>query len=166
MASTGITTGTASTTVSFGNGLSFQITTANDAAVVGNEDATKKWVNARIGIAGADVNSIEEDHTFTVTLEKDAGAAAGFVAAGGEQVDVTLVDANGAVHVLDTANTTCDVPAETHDGAGTDVNGQCVGDTRPPGPWWPLRKPARSISHAAGNLTSPLDSSISCQPRA
>ena len=35
--------------------------------VVGNEDATKKWVNARIGIAGTDKNSIEEAHTFTVT---------------------------------------------------------------------------------------------------
>lgn len=125
-ATTGITTGTASTTVSFGNGLSFQITTANDAAVVGNEDATKKWVNARIGIAGTDKNSIEEAHTFTVTLEKDTSANGSYAAAGGEQVSVTLTDAGGAVHVLDTAATTCDVPAESHDGTGTNGSGQCV----------------------------------------
>jgi hypothetical protein len=30
------------------------------------------------------------------------------------------------VHILDTTLTTCDVPADSHDGAGTDVNGQCV----------------------------------------
>lgn len=125
-AATGITTGTASTTVTFGNGLSFQITTANDAAVVGNEDATKKWVNARIGIAGTDKNSIEEDHTFTVTLEKDTSATGSYAAAGGEQVSVTLTDAAGAVHVLDTTATTCDVPAESHDGTGTNSSGQCV----------------------------------------
>lgn len=125
-AATGITTGTASTTVNFTNGLSFQITTANDAAVVGNEDATKKWVNARIGIAGTDKNSIEEDHTFTVTLEKDTSANGSYAAAGGEQVSVTLTDASGAVHVLDTTATTCDVPAESHDGTGTNGSGQCV----------------------------------------
>ena len=124
-ASTGVTTGTASTTVSFGNGLSFSINTTDDATTVAKQDATKNWVNARIGIAGTDTNSIEEDHTFTVTLQKDLSASGGYVAADGEQVSVTLVDAGGAVHILDTTNTTCDVAGE-HDGVGTDTNGQCV----------------------------------------
>ncbi len=124
-ATTGVTTGTASATVSVA-GISLSINTTDDAAVIGNEDATKAWVNARIGLVGNDTNSIKETHTFTVTLQKDPSANGGYIAANGEDVDVTLTDAAGAVHILDTTNTTCDVPADAHDGAGTDVNGQCV----------------------------------------
>lgn len=146
-ASTGVTTGTASTTVTFGS-LSFLVTTANDAATSANEDATKGWVNARIGIAGDDTNSIEESHTFTVTVEKDPSASGGYVAAGGEDVDVTLTDGAGATHVLDTTATTCDVPADSHDGAGTDTSGQCV---------------VVFTSNSAGTVTASASSSLTVE---
>ena len=123
--STGTTTGTASATVTVG-GISFGINTTDDATVAANQAVLKAWVNARIGIVGDDTNSIEETHTFTVTLQKDPSASGGYIAANGEDVDVTLTDGGGAVHILDTTLTTCDVPADSHDGAGTDVNGQCL----------------------------------------
>jgi nitrate reductase NapAB chaperone NapD len=125
--STGATTGTASALVSFPDSLSFTVDTSTDAETAGNESAVKGWVDAQIGIEGDDTNGIGEQHTFTVTLEKDPGD--GFVGAGpGEDVDVTLVEAGGATYVLDTVATTCDVvgDGETHDGAGTDANGVCV----------------------------------------
>ena len=125
-ASTGITTGTASASVTV-NGITFTINTTTDASIAANQDATKNWVNARVGIAGTDTNSIGEEHTFTVTLQKDTEADGAYIAANGEQVTVTLADAAGAVHILDTTKTTCDVAApDSFDGAGTSGSGQCV----------------------------------------
>ena len=70
--------------------------------------ATKTWVDARIAIAGSDTDGITESHTFTVTVTKDTGTGS-FVAANGEDVNVTLTSAAGATYVLNTAATTCDV---------------------------------------------------------
>lgn len=123
-ATTGVTTGTASANVTVG-GLAFTITTANDASIAANADATKTWVNARISISGDDTNSIEEDHTFTVLLEKDLGDGSGFVDAAGEDVNVTLTNSGGAAYVLDATSTTCDVDSVNTD-ADTDSNGECV----------------------------------------
>ena len=123
-ATTGVTTGTASANVTVG-GLGFTITSANDAEVAANADATKTWVNARISINGDDTNSVEEAHIFTVLVEKDLGDGNGFVAAAGEDVDVTLANSSGAAYVLDSASTTCDVAAANTD-ADTDSSGECV----------------------------------------
>ncbi|HEU4920885.1 MAG TPA: hypothetical protein VFT20_14185, partial [Candidatus Limnocylindrales bacterium] len=123
-ATTGVTTGTASATVTVG-GISFLISTATDASTAGNEDATKTWVDARISISGDDTNSIEEAHTFTVLLEKDLGDGNGFVDAAGEDVNVTLANSGGAAYVLDATSTTCDVDSVNTD-ADTDSNGECV----------------------------------------
>src|SRR6202008_3672187 len=64
-------------------------------------------------------NRVNQPHTFTVTLEKDAGDGAGFVPAAGEHVDVTLTNSNGASHTAPTGSCTTA-------GANTDANGQCT----------------------------------------
>ena len=79
----------------------------------------KRWVNAKISITPTATNVVGQPHTFTVTLQKDIGDGNGFVAAAGEHVDVTLTDANGAVHTAPTG--TC-----TNAGANTDAAGQCT----------------------------------------
>ena len=75
--------------------------------------------NAKITITPNATNEVGQPHTFTVTLQKDIGDGAGFVAAPGEHVDVTLTDASGAVHTAPTG--TC-----TTAGANTDAAGQCT----------------------------------------
>ncbi len=122
-ATTGVTTGTASANVTVG-GISFDINTTDDATTEAKRDATKTWVDARIGITGDDTNSIEEDHTFTVLLEKDLGDGAGFVPAGSEDVDVTLTN-DGAAFILDATGTTCDVGGAANTDADTDAAGEC-----------------------------------------
>jgi hypothetical protein len=121
---TGVTTGTASASVTVG-GLTFTIDTTNDATATASQDATKTWVDARIGITGDDTNSIEEAHTFTVLLEEDLGDGNGFVPAADEDVDVTLTNSLGAGYVVDATATTCDVDAVNTD-ADTDSDGECV----------------------------------------
>jgi uncharacterized repeat protein (TIGR01451 family) len=75
--------------------------------------------HAKISIAPNDTNGIGESHTFTVTLQKDLDDGAGFIAAAGEHVDVTL-DPTG-VATVDAANSTCD-----NVGANTNSSGQCT----------------------------------------
>ena len=61
---------------------------------------------AKIAIAPNATNGIGESHTFTVTLQKDLDDGAGYIAAAGEHVDVTLAPAGGAVAQLDAAAST------------------------------------------------------------
>ena len=84
---------TAHTTLTVG-GVSLTRTTNGTGGNSG--PAVKTWVNARISITPNAFNEINAPHTFTVTLEKDAGDGAGFVAAAGETVTVTLTNTNGA----------------------------------------------------------------------
>jgi hypothetical protein len=80
-------------------------------------DASKTWASAKISIAPTATNEVGQSHTFTVTLQKDTGG--GFQPAAGEHVDVTLTDANGAIHSGTTGS--CLTA-----GANTDSNGQCT----------------------------------------
>ena len=114
---TGVTNVSATTTVSVG-GVSLSRTT-NGAA--GNSGpAVKRWVNARIKITPDATNEIGQLHTFVVTLEKDLGDGAGFVAAPNEHVDVTLTGVNGASAVVNGVLSTCDDA-----GPNTNPSGQC-----------------------------------------
>jgi hypothetical protein len=62
-------------------------------------------VDARISIAPDDTNGIGEDHIFTVTVEKNEGQGAGWVAADdGTIVTVTLTDSNGASSTVSADN--------------------------------------------------------------
>src|SRR5439155_1180518 len=80
----------------------------------------KTFVNAKISIAPSPAtNRVGDPHTFTVTLQKDLGNGAGFVAAAGEDVDFTLTDSNDATHSVPTG--TC-----TNAGANTSASGQCT----------------------------------------
>jgi hypothetical protein len=88
-----------------------------DGTGLNSVDAQKTWASVKISIAPDATNEVGASHTFTVTLQKDLGA--GFVAAAGEHVDVTLTDSNGATHTAPTG--TC-----TNGGVNTDVNGQCT----------------------------------------
>jgi len=65
-------------------------------------DAVKRYVDAYITIGPLrDVNSVEELHTFTVTVKQNLGDGNGFVAVpDGTFVTVTLTDQLGASHVL------------------------------------------------------------------
>ena len=127
---TGTHTGTATADIPAGDITIEDVSTSADSTTTETADAVKTWVDAAIGIAGDDTNSIEEDHTFTVTVTKDLGDGAGPVAADGEDVDVTLANAGGADYVLDEALTTCDVVGDgdtyDHVGADTDTAGECV----------------------------------------
>jgi len=76
---------------------------------------------AKISIAPSATNGIGESHTFTVTLQKDLDDGAGYVAAAGEHVDVTLTPSGGAAVQLDAAASTCD-----NAGANTNASGQCT----------------------------------------
>ena len=89
--------------------------------------AMKRWVNAKISITPTATNIVGQPHTFVVTLQKDIGDGNGFVAAAGEHVDVTLTDANGAVHTAPTG--TC-----TQGGGNTDAAGQCTITFNSPSP--------------------------------
>src|SRR3989454_1385351 len=99
----GTVTGHAAADVHFGP-LTFHVETDGNAPNSG--DAVKVFVDAFIGIAPPfDTNSIQESHTFTVTVKQNSGDGAGFVnVPDGTIVTVTLTDSNGAVHtnVVDT----------------------------------------------------------------
>jgi uncharacterized repeat protein (TIGR01451 family) len=75
--------------------------------------------HAKISIAPSDTNGIGESHTFTVTVQKDLDDGAGFIAAAGEHVTVTLSPTG--VATVDAANSTCD-----NAGANTNSSGQCT----------------------------------------
>jgi hypothetical protein len=113
---TGTVTGHATSTLSVGG---VSITVATDGVAPNSGDAVKTYVDATISIAPSATNEVGKSHTFTVTLSKDVGDGAGFVAAAGEHVDVTLTDSNGASHTPPTGS--C-----TNAGANTDAAGQCT----------------------------------------
>jgi hypothetical protein len=125
-------TGHAAADVDIGN---TTIHVETDATGDNSGDATKRFVDAQIGITPDDTNSIGEDHTFTVEVEQDDGLAAdeggdgvdGFgPAPHGTTVDVTLTDSDGAgsvislntCSVIGTVDGTCSVTF-TSDTAGT-----------------------------------------------
>ena len=124
---TGVATVNASATVS-ADGLPINVLT--NGLLGSSGPATKTWVDARIAIAGNDTDGVTEAHTFTVTVTKDLGDGAGFVAASGEDVNVTLVSAAGATYSLNTAASTCDVvgtgDTSDHTNPDTIANGTCV----------------------------------------
>jgi hypothetical protein len=88
--SAGTTVGHASATIA-SDGLNLFRET--DGLAGNSGDATKVWVGARISIAPDDTNEVGDDHTFTVTVEKNEGQGAGWVAADdGTIVTVGLTD--------------------------------------------------------------------------
>jgi uncharacterized repeat protein (TIGR01451 family) len=76
--------------------------------------ATKTFEDATIRIGPNATNGISEPHTFTVTVLDNAGTGAGFVAAQGVPVTVTLTNQNGANFILESGSLT----------GTTDPNGQ------------------------------------------
>jgi peptidyl-tRNA hydrolase len=84
----------------------------------GSGPATKVFVDARISIAPDDTNEVGQPHTFTVTVDKDAGDGNGFVDATVGHVVVTLTNQNGASHVVDAAASTCDDAGDNLDNSG------------------------------------------------
>ena len=114
--STGKVTGNASWTGTLGTPSAFTVSTNGVAPNSG--PAVKTFVNAKIKIVPDATNLVTQSHTFEVTLEKDIGDGAGFVAAAGEHVTVTLTDSNGATHTAPTGSCTTA-------GANTDAAGKC-----------------------------------------
>jgi len=84
--STGSSTVNASGTVTVGG---VPIDVATDGYGAFNVSNTKTWVDARISIGTSGTNKVGDSHTFTVTVEKDAGDGSGFVAASGVTVSPT-----------------------------------------------------------------------------
>ncbi|HXL42746.1 MAG TPA: hypothetical protein VN960_01670, partial [Gaiellaceae bacterium] len=115
---TGVTTVSAHSTLTVGG---ISLTRHTNGSGANSGPATKRWVNAKIAIAPNATNEVGQPHTFTVTLMKDTGDGNGFVAAGGEHVNSTLTDSNGASSTLNAASSTCDDA-----GANTDASGQCL----------------------------------------
>ncbi|MBI3913840.1 MAG: prealbumin-like fold domain-containing protein [Chloroflexi bacterium] len=107
----GSTTVSASANVSVGNEAR---TVSTDGQAGSSGPANKLWVDARILIAPNGVNEIGKPHTFTVSVLKNAGDGAGYVAATNQAVLVTLTNSNGANAVV-SANS-CN---------STDGNGKC-----------------------------------------
>jgi len=91
---TGTATVNASGTVTV-NGVAIAVATNGYGAHdIANQ---KTWVDAKIAIAPDATNEVTRPHTFTVTVQKDLGNGAGFVAAANEPVTVTLSNSVGAV---------------------------------------------------------------------
>jgi hypothetical protein len=115
----GQTTVSASATVPFSGGGSANV--ATDGTGGSSGPAVKTFVDANIAIAPNDTNGIGENHTFTVTVKKNAGDGAGFVTATSGHVDVTLTPSGGANPVIDNLSSTCD-----NAGSNLDSSGQCT----------------------------------------
>src|SRR5207247_2587994 len=81
-------------------------TAAIGAGPGGSGPAVKTFVDANITITPSATNAVGQPHTFTVTVQQNAGDGNGFVAAPVGNVDVTLSNSNGAVAVLDAAAST------------------------------------------------------------
>jgi len=79
--------------------------------------AIKTWVDATIVINPDGVNEAGDEHTFTVTVTKNAGDGAGFVPAAGETVTSSLANSNGAEATI--IGGTCESGV-------TDAAGQCT----------------------------------------
>jgi len=96
--SAGLVDGHASANVHVGG---LTISVATDGAGENSGDATKRFVDASIQInPPLDTNSIEESHTFTVTVKQNSGDGNGFVdAPDGTLVTVTLTPSDGATIV-------------------------------------------------------------------
>ena len=110
-------TGHASSTLSVAGSAAFTVET--DGIAPNSGDAVKTFVKAKIEITPDATNEVGKPHTFTVTLQKDAGNGQGFVAAAGRARDVTLTDSNGATHSAPTGSCTTA-------GANTNASGQCT----------------------------------------
>jgi hypothetical protein len=116
--STGKVTAHASSTLSLGSPAT-SVHVETDGVAPNSGNGVKTFVNAKISIAPTPAtNRVGDPHTFTVTLMKDLGDGGGFVAAGGEHVDVTLTDSNGATHSAPTGSCTTAGP-------NTNGSGQC-----------------------------------------
>jgi prealbumin domain-containing protein len=112
---TGTVTGHASSTLS-DLGTASGITVATDGTGQNGSDAVKTFVDARIHISPSGTNRVGQNHTFTVLVEKNLGDGAGWVAADGEPVTVTLTNGNGAHFAVSTNTCT----------SGTDATGKCA----------------------------------------
>ena len=100
-------TGNASVALTVG-GVNLTRSTSGNAGPGGSGAATKVFVDANITIGANDTNEVGAPHTFTVTVNQNAGGGAGFVAATVGNVDVSLTDSNGSAALIDGANSTCD----------------------------------------------------------
>ena len=113
---TGTSTVNATATVAVlanGNSANVQVSTSGYGA--NNVSNVKTWVDARISIATAGTNKLGDQHTFTVTVEKDPGTGT-FVPAAG----VTVTPSESGVG--DIVGGTCVANGATK----TDANGQCT----------------------------------------
>src|SRR5690349_15981896 len=102
--SAGTVTGHASVSLTIGTVTLSRAT--GDGAHGDTANAVKKFVDAKISISPDATNEVGQSHTFTVTVLKNLGDGAGFVAAAGEHVAFTLTDANGASHSAATGTCT------------------------------------------------------------
>ncbi|HET9564071.1 MAG TPA: SpaA isopeptide-forming pilin-related protein [Mycobacterium sp.] len=118
----GQTTVNASASIPLQGGTNVSVSTNGTGGNSG--PAVKTWVDANITIAPNDTNEVGAPHTFTVTVQQNAGGGAGFVAATVGNVDVSLTNSNGSAAVIDGANSTCD----DNQPSGDNLNdsGQCT----------------------------------------
>ena len=114
--STGVTTVSAHTTLSVG-GVSLTRQHGRRRVRTPARRRRRGWTRRSRSLRTRRTRSAQP-HTFTVTLMKDIGDGAGFVAAAGEHVDFTLTDSNGASFTLNAASSTCDDA-----GANTNASG-------------------------------------------
>jgi hypothetical protein len=110
--STGTSTVHAAASVPVGNSTLEVATNGTGAHTVSN---VKTWVDAQISIGTSGTNKVGDAHTFTVTVEKDAGDGSGFVPAAGVNVDAS------STGVGSITGGTCD-----NTGGDTNASGQCT----------------------------------------
>ncbi|MFL5797039.1 MAG: hypothetical protein ACJ77A_03785, partial [Actinomycetota bacterium] len=123
--SAGTFTANATVSLTFSDGTnSTTFTRSTDSTHGSSGSATKTFVDAKVSITPSATNEVGHSHTFTVTVQKNAGDGAGFVAATVGNVDVTLTNSNGATNTLNAAASTCDDAQPSGD--NLDANGQCT----------------------------------------
>src|SRR5262245_58923845 len=111
---TGVTTVSASSSVALAGDGTVTVSTNGQGGNSG--PATKRWVDAKIGIAQNAVNRVGTQHTFTVTVSEDAGTGAGDRKSAVEGVTGSIDNSAGATATFVGGVNTCN----------TNASGQCT----------------------------------------
>jgi hypothetical protein len=136
----------------------------------GDANETSKVVDAKISIAPDDTNEITVHHTFTVTVQQDAGDGSGFVnVPDGTIVTVSLTDANDAVNSVDsdvcgtTGTTSGECTIEFHSDTTGTVTGHASVDLTVEGV--SLHRETDSVAPNSGNAVKTyVDAQIDVSP--
>jgi hypothetical protein len=127
-------------------------------------NATKTYVDAKIGITPDATNEVGDAHTFTINIMEDAGDGNGFVSAAGENATVTFdtTDADDPADTFCITNSTgqCDVVVNSNNPGTIEATASSVGGIT-------VSRTTDGVAPNSGNATKTyVDAKISIGPNA